>query len=285
MKIIYLKETLVKKINIDNLVIGHFNVVHKGHFKLFSHLENKSFLIFEDNPSKPYKLFNINERIENLKIFNPQYIFVFNILENNCTPIEFIENFLLKNLNIKNIIVGSDFKFGKDKMGDIKLLKNYFNVKEIINDKKISTSLIVELLKNGEVEKSNKLMLFNFYYTGIVVKGKGIAKKQFFPTANIIDNKNLDIKNGSYVSRTLYNNKWYPSISFIGIPKSIETDHKFIETYLFDFDKDIYGEKLKVEILNFIRENQKFNSFDELVKNINNDLSIAKEYLNKSKKE
>lgn len=281
MKIIHLKDNFSKKIDIDNLIIGHFNVVHKGHFKLFAHLKNKSFLIFEDNPSKPYKLFNIQERIENLKTFKPKYIFIFNILENNCNPIEFIENVLIKNLNIKTIIVGSDFRFGKNKLGNIKLLKKYFNVNEINNDKKISTSLIVDLLKNGKIDESNDLMLFNFYYTGIVVKGKGIAKEKFFPTANIIDNKNIDIKNGSYISRTLYNNKWYPSISFIGIPKSIETDHKFVETYLFDFNKDIYGEKLKVEILKFIRENQKFNSFDELIKNINNDLDIAKKYLYK----
>lgn len=279
MKIIYLKDTLNKKIDIDNLIIGHFNVIHNGHIKLFSNLKNKSFLIFEDNPSKPYKLFNLKERIENLKIFKPKYVLIFNILENNCNAIDFIKNILIKNLNIKKIIVGSDFRFGKNKIGDNDLLKQYFNVVEINNDKKISTSLIVDLLKNGNVEQSNKLMSFNFYYTGIVVKGKGIARQKFFPTANIIDNKNLEIKNGSYASKTLYNGKWYSSISFIGIPKSIEKDHKFVETYLFDFNENIYGKKLKVEILKFIRENQKFNSFDELVKNINNDLSIAKKYL------
>lgn len=280
MKVINLNE-LKENIKIENLVIGHFNVVHNGHLKLFKNLKDFSFLIFQDNPNKKYNLYNIEERIKNLEYFKPQYIIVFNIFSDNCTAIEFINNYLKKHLIINQIYVGSDYHFGKDKSGDVNTLKEFFNVNVIDNTNDYSTKKIVEMLELGEVEKANQWMPIKFYYSGIVTKGKGIASKSFFPTANIIDNKNINIRNGSYITRTHFDNKIFPSISFIGIPKSLESAHKFIETYIFDFNQDLYGKELKVEILKFIRDNQKFNNIDELIKNINNDLRIAKSYFKK----
>lgn len=282
MKIVNLNK--VKKFNdeIEYLIIGHFNTIHKGHLKLIKKYNNISFLIFENNPSKSYCVYDFDQRVNNLKQFNPQYVLCFDILKNNVSAIEFINDYLLK-MNIKHIIVGSDYVFGKNKSGDIKMLKKYFDVIEIKNDNNISTSKIIELIQNGEIDKANKLSAFNLYYYGEVIKGKQIASKNFFPTANLIQDKNVNIKSGSYISKTLYKNKWYPSISFIGIPKSIETNIEFVETYIFNFNKMIYGEKIKVELLKFIRENQKFNSFSQLIENINNDLEITKKYFENNK--
>ncbi len=277
MKVINLNN-LKEKIMVENLVIGHFNIVHNGHIKLFQDLSNFSFLIFQDNPSKKFNLYNIEERIENLKKFSPKYIFVYNIFNDNCDAQTFINKYLLKYLVIQKIYVGSDYKFGKNKSGDVNTLKQHFNVTVVENDNLISTSKILNLIETGDIEQANSLMTQNFYYSGIVVKGKGIARKNFFPTANIIENKNIIIRHGSYVSRTFIDGKEYKSISFIGIPKSLEALHNFVETYIFDFNKDIYGKFIKVEILKFIRDNQKFDNIQELIKNINNDLNVAKNY-------
>lgn len=267
----------VEKQTINNLVIGHFSLIHKGHLTLFKNLKDFSFLIFENNPSKSVTLYSLQERIENLKKYNPKGIYIFNILENNLDCLDFIDK-VLKVLNPKTIVVGQDFYFGKNKKGDWKTLANYFDVKVFEKFNDISTSKIYELLKNGEIKKANALMDFDFYYSGNVVHGKNIASKLFFPTANIIDNKNADIKNGSYVTTVEYNNKLYKSISFLGIPKSFEQNTKFVETYIFDFNENIYGKKIKVNFLEFIRENQKFSSMDKLIESINNDLGFAKKY-------
>lgn len=276
MKILNLNN-LDKNYDVDNLIIGHFNVIHKGHLKLINKHKNFSFLIFQNNPSKSYNMYSLDERIENIKQFKPKYIFYFDILEDNCDAIQFIEKYLNK-INIKNIIVGSDFRFGKDKNGDVNLLNKYFNVDCINNDEFISTHKILSLIENGEIEKANSMSAFNFYYYGEVIHGKKIGTKNFFPTANIVQNKTIKIKAGSYVSRTFVDKKWYKSISFVGIPKTVESSLEVVETYIFDFSENIYGKKIKVELLKFIRENQKFNSFDELLMNIKNDLEVAKNY-------
>lgn len=269
----------IKEFNfeVDNLVIGHFNIIHKGHAKLFENLNNFSFLIFENNPSKNVTLYTLNERIENLAKYHPQHIFIFNILENNLTYQEFIDQ-ILKKIKPQKIIVGNDFRFGKDQQGNVEILKKFFNVNAIEKYLNISTSHIYDLLNNGNIKQANALMDFDFYYSGVVVHGKQIASKLFFPTANVIDLKSAQIKSGSYVTTTIIDGIKYKSISFIGIPKSFEDNTKYIETYIFDFNQDIYGKKIYVNVLEFIRENQKFNNMDELVKNVNNDLAFAKNY-------
>ncbi len=277
-KIIKIKEPLKIKNDVvsDYLVLGHFNVIHKGHYNLFKKLKNFSFMIFENNPSKLYTVYNLNERIENILRFNPAYIYVYDILRLNLEADEFIEN-ILKKLNFKKIIVGSDFRFGKDRSGDIELLKKHFDVCSFPKDG-YSTSEIVNLLKTGKIEDANKMLVNNFYYENEVIKGKMLARKIFKPTANILDNKALEIMSGSYASMVKYKNKFYKGITFIGIPKSFEDNKSIVETYIFDFDKDIYGEKIIVYPLHFIRENQKFNDIKELEKVINGDLENAKKY-------
>lgn len=265
------------KTKVENLIIGHFNLIHKGHLTLFKNLKNFSFLIFENNPSKSIVLYTLEERINNLKLYSPKSIYVFNIIENNMESTEFIDK-VLKVINPKKIIVGKDFYFGKDRKGDVKTLANFFEVVSLDKFNNISTSKIYELLKDGKIEVANKLLDFYFYYSGKVVHGKKIASKSFFPTANVVDEKQAEIKNGSYVSLTEIDNKLYKSISFLGIPKSFEQNIKYIETYIFDFNENIYGKHIKVSLLKFIRENQKFNTIDELITNINNDLKEAKKF-------
>ena len=266
-----------KLFKIKNLIIGHFNVIHKGHLQLFCNTSNLSFLIFENNPSKKYQLYSLEERIKNLAFYKPDYIFIFDIAKDNCTANDFLNKFMIHFLKAQMVHVGSDFKFGND-LKTVSLLKQYYKVNVIEKNKNISTKKIVEYLENGEIEVANELMDRNFYYEGTVVENKKMAAKLFFPTANIYDNKKIFLKEGSYISQTFFRNKLHKSITFIGKPKSINDSKRFVETYIFDFYDNIYNEIIQVELLKFIRENQKFDNMDELIKMINNDLKIAKNF-------
>ncbi|BAC44718.1 bifunctional riboflavin kinase/FMN adenylyltransferase [Malacoplasma penetrans] len=264
--------------NTENLVLGHFNLIHYGHHELFKELKNFSFLIFENNPSKFKRPYSLDERIENLSKFNPEYIFVYDILKNNIDADVFIKEVLLK-IKPKNIVVGSDFCFGKNKKGNVELLKSFFNLKEIYKNEFYSSRNIIELIESGFLEKANEMMMFNFYYSNVVIKGKGLASELDVPTANIEDNKDIKIPSGSYSSITLIDDKLYKSISFIGIPKSFENTKPTVETHIFDFNQDIYNKKIKIYPIKFIRPNQKFDDIKTLIKFIKNDCDIAKKFL------
>lgn len=278
MSLIKINLPIVDESKNDNLILGHFNVIHKGHYNLFNKLQNFSFMIFENNPSKLNSLYSLNERVENIKRFNPENIYVYDILQYNLTSDAFIFE-VLKKMHFNKIVVGSDFVFGKNKTGNVDTLKKYFDVDIIYKDDFYSTSRILKFLEIGEIEKANQMLIHNFYYENDVVFGKGLAKKIFKPTANILDNKNVNLKSGSYASVTLYNNQLYKSISFIGIPKSFEDNRSFVETHIFDFDKNIYGEKIRVYPIHFIRENQKFNDIKILEQSIKSDFEIAENFL------
>lgn len=277
MEIIKIEKDFVDNKDNQYLVMGHFNVIHQGHFNLFKNLEKFSFFIFENNPSKLYRIYNLKERIQNLSKFNPENVYVYDILQLNLDSTEFIEK-ILKKIKFKTIVVGSDFKFGKNRNGNVELLKKYFDVKVVEVDTINSTKHIHNLLKDGKIEEANNILMHNFYYENKVVDGKKMARKMFKPTANILDEKTMDLKSGSYVSITFFNNKYLPSISFIGIPKSFEDNRSFVETHIFDFDEDIYNKTIKVYPISFIRENQKFNDINILKKNIINDFEVALNY-------
>lgn len=260
----------------DYLILGHFNVIHKGHYNLFKELKSFSFFIFENNPSKLFRTYNLNERINNINRFDPKTIYVYDILKSNLDSIEFIEK-VLKKINFKTLVAGSDFRFGKNRVGDVELLKKYFDVKVIKKDN-YSTTQINNYLINGQIEQANEMLVYNFYYENEVVKGKQLARKLFKPTANIIDEKSIDLLSGSYCSMACVDNKFYKSISFIGIPKSFEDNKSYVETHIMDFDQEIYGKTIKVYPLSFIRKNEKFNDIKDLEKAIWSDYKKALKY-------
>lgn len=266
-----------KSKKVTNLIIGHFSLLHKGHFKLLEKVDTFSFLIFHNNPNKNKRIYTIEERIKNIAKFNPQNIFVFDISKDNMESQTFIDKILLK-ISPKNILVGSDFKFGRNKGGDVALLKKFFNVITVQKDEIYSSSKIINLIENNNISKANEMMLIKFYYSNKVIEGKGAASKFSIPTANIEDNKNINVKSGSFYSVTRINDKLFHSISFIGKSKSYDSKVSLVETHLFDFSDNIYGKDIEVYPLIFIRENQKFDDLQSLVQAIENDIKKAKLY-------
>jgi riboflavin kinase/FMN adenylyltransferase len=197
------------------LVIGFFDGVHIGHSRLLK-IKKFNLLTFKNVPSKNSEfLFNEKNRTYIHEQLKPQNIFILDLRKNNLTSKDFIQ--LLKNkIKPSQIIVGSNFKFGKDRKGDIRFLKKYFKVTNVNILKSISTSRIKSLIKNGKMNLAQKQLISKFSITNNVVHGKRHGHRLGFPTANIYSDDNvIKIKPGVYAGFTKFGNKTFASAIFI----------------------------------------------------------------------
>ena len=306
MKIFKLNTTSNFKIKNINLAIGNFDGVHIAHQKIIKKLvlESKkmkvksAILSFSPHPrqyfNQNYENFNIiNEdtKINLFKDLNVDYfiIFKFNIHLASLTPEKFIENILYKMLKIRHLTVGYDFKFGKDRKGNIDLLKlksqiynfNISIINQIINKKNAeiySSSLIRKYIVEGNFKKVSNLLSRNWSMTGKVIFGNQKASKMNFPTANIVPGNHIKPKKGVYAIRVRLKNKYHKGIANFGERPTIGGKKLLLEVHIFDFSENIYGKELTVEFLTFIRDEKKFDNFSLLVKQIKKDIQLVKKY-------
>jgi len=243
--------------------IGGFDGVHLAHQELIKKAD--IVIIIEKGSSLTPGL----DRIEYIK--KPfEFLFLDDIKD--LSALEFVN--YLKNLNITSIIVGEDFKFAKNRSGDINYLKKFFDV-EVIKEIKyqniaIHARNIRKLIQNGEIKLANTLLGKDYKLKGIQIKGQGLGKKKLLPTINIELFKPYTIpKSGVYLTKT----NSYKSLTFIGYRS---TDNQFsIETHILeDFEKSKF---YQIEFIDFFRENKKFTSLEELKKQLEFDLQKAKE--------
>ena len=291
------------------LTIGNFDGVHLAHQKIIEKTQeiaqknnlSSALLSFEPHPilflnknksdfNHDFRITNLANKINLLKKYNLDYIIILPF-NNNLSSIKannFIEDILINKFNVKSLIIGYDFTFGKGREGNFKTLENYnFDLHEInpikIFDKNhneitISSSLARQYLKNGEIKSLNQILGHNFAIDGIVVEGKKIAGELGFKTANINHKINLiKPKFGVYKTRTFINdeNKFYDSITNFGIKPTFDNSSlkPLFETHLLDFSKNLYHKKIRVEFLDFIRDEKKFSSIEELKKQIKIDIN------------
>ena len=289
------------------LTIGTFDGVHLGHKKIIKKLvksakENKlrsCILTFFPHPrnflskSNDLKMINtIREKKEILDELGVDELIIqeFNDEFSNLNANEFIKH-LLKFCEIKEIIVGFNHKFGKDREAGIDELKIYgkkygFDVCEIdafdINQINISSTKIRNAIGAGEVELCNEYLGYNFSIDGNIVKGKSIGKKIGFPTANIRVEENYKIlpKNGVYFVSCKIRNIQKFGMMNIGFNPTFGNKKLTIEVNIFDFNQEVYGENIKIEFIKFIRNEIKFQNIDELIKQIKIDRETCKSYMN-----
>ena len=289
------------------LTIGTFDGVHLGHKKIIKKLVESAkrrkmrscILTFYPHPrnflSKSNELKMINTIKEKKEILNELgvdelIIQEFNNEFSNLSANEFIKH-LLKFCKIKEIIVGFNHKFGKDREAGIDELKVYgkkygFDVCEIdafdINQINISSTKIRNAIGAGEVELCNEYLGYNFSIDGNIVKGKSIGKKIGFPTANIRFEENYKIlpKNGVYFVSCKIKNIQKFGMMNIGFNPTFGNKKLTIEVNIFDFNQDVYGENIKIEFIKFIRNEMKFQNIGELIKQIKIDRETCKSYMN-----
>ena len=290
------------------LAIGNFDGFHKGHIAILKSLKkiakekNQSTAIMSFNPhpreffennNENFNIYSKTDKINFLKQFNIDiYIeFTFDKYLSELTADEFIEKILISKLDIKNVIVGKDFKFGKNRSGDFKILENYskenkFNV-HLVNSimlsdstDKFSSSIIRENIKNGEIEKANFALGRNWHMSGIIIQGDKRARKINFPTANLSPGNHIIPRKGVYCIEAHIENEKYLGISNFGARPTVDGSKLLLETHIFNFNREIYGNELTVRFHTFIRPEQKFTNFDELTEQIKKDIEIAKKYHN-----
>ncbi len=205
------------------------------------------------------------------------------------TPEEFIENVLVKKCDAKVIVVGSDFHFGKKRSGNINHLKagaEKFGYKLIVKDKiqkdgkDISSTRIRELIEYGKMEEAAELLGRNYSVYGEIVHGKALGRTINIPTINqIVEDIKLVPPNGVYVSLIHIGDKVYHGVTNIGIKPTVESDRvKGVETNIFDFSGDLYGQSLEVELLHFHRAELRFKNVEELKTQMQSDICFAKNY-------
>ena len=289
------------------LTIGTFDGVHLGHKKIIKKLVESAkrrklrscILTFFPHPrnflskSNELKMINtINEKKEILSELGVDELIIqeFNNEFSNLSANEFIKH-LLKFCEIKEIIVGFNHKFGKDREAGIDELKIYgkrygFDVCEIdafdINQINVSSTKIRNAIGEGQVDLCKQYLGYNFSIGGNIVEGKSRGKKIGFPTANIKVEENYKIipKNGVYFVSCKIRNVQKFGMMNIGFNPTFGNKKLTIEVNIFDFEQDVYGENVRIEFIKFIRNEIKFKNIDELIKQIKIDRETCKSYMN-----
>ena len=281
-----------------SLCIGTFDGVHRGHQKLFKELVKISkinnllsvVLVFELRPreiinpslSKPY-IIAIEERIQNIKSQKVEKTIKINFDNNirNISAKKFLE--ILKNkINLTSLVVSEDTKIGNDQKNgnDLKKtceeLKISFNsIKMSLDDNKIvSSSCVSSHISNGEIDKANSMIGRTFRISGKVETGDKIGRTIGIPTANLSVSKDLIIPgDGIYAVKVNVNNQMYKGALSIGNRPVIKTDDsRKIEVYIIDFNKNIYGELIEISIISKIRNQENYDSLEELRFQIDKDI-------------
>ncbi len=282
------------------VTIGMFDGVHLAHRalikKMIDEAKRKNLksgvitfnyhpdFVLEKRENKGY-LTNIDEKIRMLKSLEIDYLFVITFTkEFSLISHEDFESLLTK-LNVKAVIAGRDAKYGYKGLGNIETLKKKFEVIEFsdyyIDGELIHSKNIRISLEKGEIEKANKLLGYNFYVRGIVAKGRQIGRTYNVKTANIELNNEYDyLISGVYGVKVIIDDKEYIGICNIGNNPSFNyTFARRLEVNIFDFNEDIYGKEIIVEMITFIRKEKKFNSKEELKIQIEKDTKYYLDYL------
>lgn len=296
-----------KNSNHTVLTIGTFDGVHIGHQKIIkrlveiSEIKNltPSLLTFFPHPrmvlqkDANIKLINtIDEKKDILKQFGISNLVIKEFTKefSRLTAEDFVKNILVDHLKAKHIIIGYDHHFGRNRNANIEDLKQFgkdfdFEVEEIskqdINDVAVSSTKIRAALQEGNIKTANTYLGYNFMLTGKVIDGKKLGQTINYPTANlhIEETYKLIPKHGVYIVKSIIDNNTVYGMMNIGHNPTVNGKHQTIETHFFDFNKDLYGQNLKIELLQRLRDEQKFNSVQELQSQLHIDKKNALEFI------
>ena len=280
---------------LDNAVatIGTFDGVHFGHQKIIKRLcelakstgGESVILTFFPHPrliidpeNQDLKMINtIEEKAEILASLGVDHLIItpFTRDFSNMSAADYIEHILVQKIGIKQLIVGYDHRFGKDRTGGTKDLLAYsrvygYEIEEIgeqdINDVAVSSTKIRESLINGDVALAAKYLGYNFSLYGPVIKGDKIGRTIGYPTANIFVEQPYKLipSDGIYAVTVGMDNAIYKGMAYIGRRPTINGMTRNIEVNIFDFNQEIYGQYIKMEFLEFLRHDVKFTGLEDL---------------------
>jgi len=290
------------------VTLGTFDGVHKGHkyvLKRMNEIASKEggesvLLTFYPHPrhvlqpeDQKLKLLNtIEEKIKELEKSGINHFVIHEFTKefSRTKSVNFIRDLLVNKLRMKQMVVGYDHHFGRNREGsydELKELSELYNFKleqippQDEAEVTVSSTKIRKLLSNGDIEKANAYLGYNYPINGVVVKGNKIGRTLSYPTANIlIENKwKLLPGDGVYVVKVILRNKQYFGMLNIGEKPTFNQRKHSLEVFIFDFSNDVYGAKIKVEFLNRIRDEKQFDSLESLKDQLKIDENNCKSYL------
>jgi len=292
------------------ITLGTFDGLHLGHQQIVETVIQKSrqsggrsFLItFDSHPRKiiPGRndvkiLSSLDEKAIILERLGLENLFVINFTEefSRQNPEEFVKKYLVDGIGLREVIIGYDHHFGKGRDGNFHILQELGNkfrfavtlIPEYsVEGETISSTKIRNSLLAGDVVKAGKMLGRRYTFKGIIVRGDGRGRKLGFPTANLsVENEDKLIPaKGIYAAECVVENEKHYGLLSLGSRPTFHKDGVIIpEFYIFDFDRDIYDKVMQVNMVEKIRDEEKFNSVDELIIQMKKDEEKGKEILSK----
>jgi riboflavin kinase/FMN adenylyltransferase len=285
--------------------IGNFDGVHLGHQAVIGQLAEKgaamnlptTLITFEPTPAEffgqhkaPARLSTFREKYLTLKRFAIDRLLVlpFNHRLASMSAVDFISRILIEGLDIRYLVVGDDFRFGKNRAGDFQLLQqagkeNNFTVVSMpsfrVDGERVSSSGIRSALADGDFDRAERLLGRHYHMTGKVAHGDKRGREWGFPTANINMKRKVIPLRGIFAVEVFgLDREPVFGVANLGTRPTVCGMRTLLEVHLFDFDEQIYGRRINVVFRHKIREELRFDSFDELKDQIGRDVISAKEY-------
>ena len=300
--LIYKNLDKIKRFSKSVIAIGNFDGLHLGHQKVLREASRKAkknklnlgVITFEPVPVmlfnkklKNHRINSLNQKIEGLKKLNINFLIIikFNKKFSNISYKNFISNIIFKKLLAKFIFISKNFRFGKNREGDIKKLKHYESLflyktciaKPFKRIKKVLSSTIIRSeISKGNIKRVNKFLGREWCIEGKVIKGEKRGRKIGFPTCNIKLNDYVLPKLGVYSVIVHLNKLKRKGIANIGYRPTFKGKNILLEVNIFDLKANLYNKKIKVSFVKFIRPEKKFNNINQLKIQIKKDITKAK---------
>jgi riboflavin kinase/FMN adenylyltransferase len=279
----------------DGLHLGHLDIIRKAvsvaeRDGLTSTVQTFRNLFKQDSKT----LYTAEERMDLISRTGADELLVLDFDEvKDMEPEDYLKNVILYRCVADTLIMGEDYRFGKDARGDVAMIKEFAKENDIRvivvkdhllegTDRKISTTWLRDALAEGDADLARELCGGrNYIYSGRCVQGKQMGREMGFPTANIIvPSDKFVVRRGVYVSRVRLGQRILYGVTNIGRRPTLEDAvNDVVETYIFDFDEDIYGARLEVELMHFLRPESKMTSKEELIDAVNLNKAQALEYI------
>ncbi len=303
MKLIRGLYNLTRPLAASAVTIGNFDGVHRGHQQVISQLQRVAraaslptvVIIFEPQPieyfapdKSPKRLARFREKIAYLKAQQIDYLLClrFNQELASQSAEDFVQRILIDGLNTKHLVIGDDFHFGRNRQGNFQFLQQHserfgFIVDEtetlIIDDERVSSTRVRQCIQQDDFDKAAELLGRPYSLSGRIAHGKKLGRKLGYPTINIkMGDKTLIVKGIFAVIVKGIDNRVLQGVASIGTRPTVNGVDTILEVYILDFDQDIYGYSVVVEFLHKIRNEEKFDSLQELTAWIAQDTEKAR---------
>lgn len=308
MRVFYDHKKLPKNQPGNSLTIGNFDGVHLGHQKLLNTAKNhassgkSAIMTFDPHPrsyfstqNAPDTLTSLPRKQELIQKCEMDWMLIepFNATLASLEPEAFVKQYVVDSFSASHVTVGEDFRFGKNRAGNSKTLmelgaRHGFEVHVVppvmVDDLKVSSSTIRESIKNGRFKQASSLLGRPFDMDGVVIKGKQRGRTLGYPTANLALNQGLTPPSGIYAVwitdlNAQTSTRLMGAMSVGKNPTFENQDKVHFEVYILDFAEDIYNHTLKVEIIERLRPEQKFDDVNQLIKQIDSDVANVRQTL------